>query len=291
MKTGPDFIIIGAMKSATSTLHVQLAGQPGIFMAEPKEPNFFSNDEIWSQGLPWYEGLYAGAADIDICGESSTHYTKLPTYPDTVRRIADHVGVSTKFIYVMRHPIDRLISHYKHEWSEGVISVPIDEAIDKQPELISYSCYTQQLDPFIEAFGKDRILPMFFDRLTSSPQDELERVCAFIDYGGRPNWNVETKGQNISNQRLRSTWMLEFLKSIPGSQTLRRRLLPNFLRERIKGHWKMTAPPALSDENHDRLTKMFDRDLARLGNWLGMEINCGNFKTVGREGIPSWKAE
>ena len=52
----PDFIIIGAMKSATSTLHEQLAVQPGIFMSRPKEPNFFSNDEIVARGLDWYRG-------------------------------------------------------------------------------------------------------------------------------------------------------------------------------------------------------------------------------------------
>jgi len=40
----PDFIIIGAMKSATSTLHEQLRLQSGIFMSTPKEPNFFSDE-------------------------------------------------------------------------------------------------------------------------------------------------------------------------------------------------------------------------------------------------------
>ncbi len=47
----PDFIVIGAMKSATTTLHEQLARQPGIFMCRPKEPNFFSDDENLRAGL------------------------------------------------------------------------------------------------------------------------------------------------------------------------------------------------------------------------------------------------
>ncbi len=76
----PDFIIIGAMKSATSTLHNQLSAQPGIFMSTPKEPNFFSDDDIYNQGLSWYSGLFSDANARDICGESSTHYTKLPDY-------------------------------------------------------------------------------------------------------------------------------------------------------------------------------------------------------------------
>jgi len=289
MRRGPDFIIIGAMKCATSTLHVQLAEQPGFFMTEPKEPNFFSDNEIWDRGLEWYEALYANAGDNDLCGESSTHYTKLPTYPDTVRRIADHTGAATRFIYVMRHPVDRLISHYVHEWSEGVISVPIDEAIDKHPELVSYGSYGEQLKPYLETFGRERLLPVFFDRLVCCPQEELERICSFIGYRGTPTWNEGTKEQNVSSQRLRSTRSLEFLKRLPGSEFFRRRLLPESIREGIKGYWKMERPPALSEASRSRLIDIFDSDLAILSEWLGIDVDCGNFKSVGRETAPTWK--
>ena len=87
----PDFIIIGAMKSATSTLHNQLGAQSSIFMSSPKEPNFFSDDDIYNQGLSWYSGLFSDANGSDICGESSTHYTKLPDYP-----IGRHVAKGSK---------------------------------------------------------------------------------------------------------------------------------------------------------------------------------------------------
>ncbi len=50
----------------------------------------------------------------DLCGESSTHYTKLPDYPETVSRMKALLP-SVKLIYVMRHPIERLISHYVHQ--------------------------------------------------------------------------------------------------------------------------------------------------------------------------------
>lgn len=119
---GPDFIIIGGMKCATSTLHEQLALQPGIFMTSLKEPNFFSNDEEFAKGMDYYQSLFAGAQPQDLCGESSTHYTKLPTYPDTVKRLAEAFP-QTKFIYVMRHPIDRLVSQYIHEWTRDRKSV------------------------------------------------------------------------------------------------------------------------------------------------------------------------
>ena len=113
--TKPDFILIGAMKSATSTLHAQLAQQPGIFMSTPKEPNYFSDDQQYALGEDWYDNLFAAAKPGELCGESSTHYTKLPDYPHTIERMKKRLA-APRLVYVMRHPVDRLVSHYIHQW-------------------------------------------------------------------------------------------------------------------------------------------------------------------------------
>ncbi len=110
----PDFMVIGAMKCGTSALHEQLHAQPGVFMCTPKEPNFFSDDEIYARGIAWYSSLFDDAPAVAICGESSTHSTKLPDLPHAVGRIAEHCP-GAKFVYVMRNPLDRLVSHYMHE--------------------------------------------------------------------------------------------------------------------------------------------------------------------------------
>lgn len=288
MKKGPDFIIIGAMKCATSTLYTQLADQPGIFMTEPKEPNFFSNDEIWSKGINWYASLFAEAEDTAVAGEASTHYTKLLAYPETVHRIADNLEDDVKFVYVMRHPIDRLISHYMHEYISNVFTEPLDQAIDTNPELIEYGLYAQQLEPFIARFGQSRILPVFFDRLLTSPQVELERICKFIGYSGDPIWRQEIKDQNVSKKRLRSTRFLTALMGFWGSETLRRSLIPASVREKIKGNWRIDDRPQLTEERYANLSAIFDRDLAELGKRLNIEIDCANFETVGRNLVPSW---
>src|SRR5262249_25249044 len=143
----PDFIVIGAMKSATTTLHEQLARQPGIFMCHPKEPSFFSDDEIYARGWGWYGSLFRPAGLAGLRGESSTHYTKLPTYPRTIDRMARDLR-RLKLIYVMRHPIDRLISQYVHEVTVGRISAGLREALERHPELIDYGRYSMQLQPF-----------------------------------------------------------------------------------------------------------------------------------------------
>jgi hypothetical protein len=282
----PDFIVIGAMKCATSTLHEQLARQPGIFMSRPKEPNFFSDDEIYSRGLDWYYSLFAAAA-ADLCGESSTHYTKLPTYPKTVERLRAALP-QVKLIYVMRHPVDRLISHYLHGCTEKTIRAPIDEAVDAHPDLIAYSRYSMQLEPFLAAYGPEDILPVFFERLVSHSQDELERVCRFLGYEGQPRWDSASATNNVSNQRLRRSTLRDAIVKAPLLKTIRRCFIPKSWRNRIRELWQIKERPELSPATSAHVQEIFDQDLARLGRWLGIELSCERFRTAVQAAPLSW---
>jgi hypothetical protein len=287
----PDFIIIGAMKCATSTLHEQLARQPGIFMSTPKEPNFFSDDGQFARGIEWYHSLFRDAAAGDLCGESSTHYTKLPTHPRTVGRMAETLVGRVKLIYIMRHPFDRLRSHYVHEWSKQVIRVGIDEAVARHPELIEYGRYGMQLEPYFEAFGRRNILPVFFDRIATAPQDEFERICRFIGYRERPEWVCDLPEQNVSSRRLRRTWFRNLLLESRQIRALARRFVPKWGRNFIESCWAVRVNTELSPDVRRRLTDMFDEDLGRLGRWLGLDLNCRTFREVGGTTAAEWVDE
>ena len=283
----PDFLIIGAMKCATSSLHEQLALQSGIFMSEPKELYFFSDDEVYTKGLDWYLSFFEQANPTDICGESTTHYTKLPTYPHTIERIKKHLP-KAKFIYIMRHPIDRLISHYIHEWSLNNILIDINEAVDQYPELIEYSYYSKQLKPYFKAFGKENVLPIFFEHLLSHPQAELERACEFIGYQNVPQWQEELSRQNVSHERWRKTPFREFIVNNPILEKARQLLIPKAIREQVRKSWTMQKRPTLHSELYGELETQFNQDLGILGNWLGVELSCQNFKTVVTEKSFFW---
>ncbi len=286
----PDFMIIGAMKSATSTLHEQLARQDGFFMCTPKEPYFFSDDPVYAKGIEWYVNLFADAQSSDICGESTTHYAKLPTYPKTIARIAKHVP-DAKFVYVMRHPIDRLVSQYIHQWTEREIDRPIDEAIHAHPELIAYSKYTMQLQPYFAQFGQARVLPVFFDHLHTHPQIALERICRFLGYDGKPVWDNSDQQRNVSSERMRVNPLRDAIVNAPILSTIRTRLIPPSFRERVKALWRMEKRPELSADSILQLEQIFDADLAILGNWLGVELTCKNFRSVTRDRVWEWEKE
>ena len=288
MSNYPNFIIIGAMKCATTTLHEQLATQPGIFMSELKEPNFFSNNNEYERGIDWYKGLFQSADSNDLCGESSTHYTKLPTYPKTIERIQTHLSEETKFIYMMRHPIDRLVSQYIHEWTQCNISVDINQAIHQHPELIQYSQYSMQLKPYLDTFGSQNVLPIFMERFRSQPQAELERVCRFIGYPAKPKWIDEISQQHLSSERIKKSAWRDFLVDTPALSTLRQNLVPKGVRTWIRSWWQMKKRPELEPLQQEYLQTIFDQDLAVLGAWLGIEFACKDFKSTVVEHASEW---
>lgn len=277
MSRMPSFVIIGAMKCATSTLHDQLERQPGVFMSDPKEPCYFSDDEVYAKGESWYLALFEDAPPGALCGESSTHYTKLPTYPRTVERMKALLP-DLKLIYVMRHPIDRLVSQYIHEWSERTISGPLEVAVRQCPRLIDYSRYALQLRPYLDAYGHMNVLPVFLERIADQSQSELERVCRFIGYESKPSWHIDLSQRNVSDQRLRSSAARDAIVRNPGVMWFRRRFIPQTWRDAVKGFWQMKDRPKLSEQLENHLRTVFDKDLSVVGAWLGAELTCANFK-------------
>ncbi|WP_289281978.1 MULTISPECIES: sulfotransferase family protein [unclassified Methylophaga] len=279
--TKPNFIIIGAMKSATSTLHEQLALQPGIFMSTPKEPNFFSDDDVYQLGLNWYQGLFESANRNDICGESSTHYTKLPDYPHTLDRMSSYLP-EIKLVYVIRHPVERLVSHYIHQWSQNVIRDDINTAIDLFPELINYSLYSMQIIPYIEQYGRENILLVFSEAFRKEPELELARVARFIGYDKPVTWHETLPEQNVSNQRVRRFKGYNLIVNNPILASLRRSLVPRGLRDFVKQQLVMKERPELTTRSLEKLEKIFNDDLRTLSSLSGCQISLENYKELAK---------
>ncbi|MEX2430634.1 MAG: sulfotransferase, partial [Dehalococcoidia bacterium] len=121
----PNFLVLGAMKSATTTLCELLATHPQAFVCEPKEPEFFCKDEVYSRGWPWYQSLFRSALHKKAVGEGSTSYTKKLLFPRTASRIAAHVP-DARLIYIVRHPIERIESHWMHSLRAGSLPPTAD---------------------------------------------------------------------------------------------------------------------------------------------------------------------
>ncbi len=283
----PDFLMIGGMKCATTTLDLQLAAQNGIFMGR-KEIGFFQGGENWGRGVPWYAEQFADAPEGALIGESCTEYTKLPTFPETVTRLKRTLP-GARLLYVVRHPVDRLTSHYVHDWSKRLVTDPIDRAIESHPVLVEYGRYAMQLEPYLHAFGPERILLVPFAGLTTDPQPVFEQIGAFLGAPETFRWVAEEKKANVSRERLRNSPLRDAIVWNPVSTWLRRHLVPRGVRDAIKGLWQMKKRPELAPEVRIRVTETFDADLRILSKWLGLDLTCSNFKEMTL--CPEWAVE
>jgi len=272
----PDFIIIGAMKCATSTLAAQLGAQPGIFMTTPKEPNFFSDDANFAKGMDWYQNLFAGAEPGDILGEASTHYSKLPTYPNCLSRLSAALD-EPKIIYLIRDPIVRAVSHYIHEWTMGTLTEDFDTALAENSELVAYGRYGSQIAPFVDTFGSQNILLLSFDLLECKPQQALEQVCSFLGYTKTPVWTKEHLRENKSADRIRRFPLHDIVIGNPVATMLRRTFVPQPVRDRIKQARRMPVRPTVSGKILDQLQDVYSKDYQQLRTLFpdadGLEAN------------------
>lgn len=177
----PNLFIIGSMKSGTTSLHEYMSVHPDIFMSAVKEPgyfaeciNYYPNDE------EWYVSLFQDVKDEKYAGESSTHYAKLPTCGGVVDKIWEF-NPGASFIYIMRNPIKRAISHYWHNIKSGDEHRDMLSAIESNNEYIDFSDYAYQLEPYISRFGRDKLYTIVFEDLVANPDEELIKLFRWLE--------------------------------------------------------------------------------------------------------------
>jgi hypothetical protein len=177
--TLPNFLVIGAMKAGTTTLHQYLDLHPEVFMPETKELHFFPVDKNWSRGLSWYESQFAGSAGAVARGEASPSYSQADQFPGVAARIAT-VLPDAKFVYVVREPIARMQSMYLHQCASGAETRPVDRALRENPIYINSSRYAWQVGQYLEFFAPDRFHVFTTEQLSTDPQVVLRRLFAFL---------------------------------------------------------------------------------------------------------------
>ncbi|MBL0921383.1 MAG: sulfotransferase [Phycisphaerales bacterium] len=220
----PNFLVIGAQKSATSSVCDILSMHPQCFMTEPKEPYFFSHDEVYAKGWDWYLSLFAGASapGKKAIGEGSTTYTQQWLYPRAVDRIREHVP-GARLIYIAREPLSRIESHYLHLASKGGREMrEFNDAVRNYPAYIDNSLYTKQIDLYRHAGWPDeRILVLFFEDFKHDTGGQMQRVYRFLgvdeSFTTPPGW----KAQHVSAEGRTDSGALRPLRKVPGFGALR----------------------------------------------------------------------
>ncbi|MEO0533205.1 MAG: sulfotransferase [Cyanobacteria bacterium P01_A01_bin.123] len=192
----PNLLIIGAMKSGTTSLHYYLDLHPEICMSRAKELNFFIEEFNWNQGVQWYRSHFLGQAKI--YGESSPNYTRYPKWKGVPHRIFSVIP-ETKLIYLVRDPIERIISHYIHFYSNNMENRSIDEALAKFDGnlYVDRSKYFFQLEQYFSYFSNANILILTSEELLNYPQKTMKKVFQFLEVDD--SFQFKFRAKNLSD--------------------------------------------------------------------------------------------
>jgi hypothetical protein len=234
----PNLFLIGAMKSGTTYLSDLLAAHPAVFMSTPKEPCYFVDPRVlrkvwrhaWERGhwrtLDRYLGLFAAAGDAPVIGEASVVYSYAPLFSRVPERILAF-NPAARFIYIMRDPVERTISHYWHRvrwWGERR---PMMAAIRSDPHYREVSDYARQLKLYLRHVARERIYTLTLEALLLDPAAQLGRLYRWLGVAPsfRPaNLGVPNNGIPDIVEQARGLGLLERLRNTATYRCLAPRL-------------------------------------------------------------------
>jgi hypothetical protein len=276
----PNLIVIGGLKCGTTSLHHYLNLHPEIAMSRPKELNFFVAELNWDLGVDWYRSHFDPGAQVR--GETSPHYTNRPRFEGVPERMRETLGDEARVVYMVRHPADRLLSHYLHNVGGGYEERELADAVaDPQSAYVQRGLYAFQLEPYLEAFGADRVLVIGREELAGERDATVRRVfeSAGVDPGfTSPEFDRQWEtgsGKSSGGYRL-----MDRAVRLPGLRVLDRNFdrLPERMRwlvERlVHDPGSGEAPkPELDPALREGLAGLFREDVARLEAIAGRSFN------------------
>lgn len=271
----PTFIVIGAMKCGTSSLHQYLDEHPQVCVSNPKETDFFLKRN--EKDLAWYRGCFEGEAKA--YGEVAPNYTKHPGFPGVPRRMNDLLP-NVKLIYLVRDPIERAVSHYVHNWVKRRVTVPIDQAFQPVEEsgYLNTSRYYFQLIQYLEYYSMENILVVPTERLRRSREEVMADVFRFVGvdpHVARSN-GAFAEEHNKTAGKERKTSVAAFLTESSLGRTLKnigKGLVPQNVVEWTKEIlWEDVRQPTPSREVLTEARKYLKEDIDQLRSLTGKEF-------------------
>lgn len=264
----PDFIVIGAMKSGTTTLYRNLDLHPQVDMSRDKETDFFVAEKNWPRGRDWY-GAQFSRADA-VRGEASPNYTKSRDFPGVPSRMAS-VCPDAKLIYILRDPVARAQSQFSHSVVMGSLSPDLEgfETSHEYAHILDGSLYAQQLECYLDHFPLDAILILDFDDLVRDPQSVMDQITAHIGVAPYGLDDHAAKNDSAEISKIPAP-ILRFAQSALGRRIAG--LVSRDTRDRIRGALARSSsrkPPAFPDALRARFEEDLRADAQRLREITG----------------------
>ncbi len=211
----PDFLIIGALKSGTTSLYQYLSNHSEIVSSSVKETNFFSWE--YFRGIKYYLNFFLPKKDINnqLVFEACPHYLAEPKSARRIKRILPKV----KIIAILRDPVERAISNYNYFSNptsffgirnpnrldkRTVNQAFLDDLNGKEQRLFRQYCrlslFGKQLEYYYQLFESNNILILDFDELKNEHKTFLKKVSVFLNIDFDEFNSFEDRKETISSK-------------------------------------------------------------------------------------------
>ncbi|ENH98118.1 sulfotransferase [Gracilibacillus halophilus YIM-C55.5] len=217
-----DFLIVGTMKSGTSTLSDYLSLHNNIFIPD-NELHYFNNDKLYFKDKKYYDKYYYNAQESQICGEKTPTYSYLSKVPPRIY----NMNPNAKLIWIFREPVARTYSNYWHAIVRGAEKLSFTECVESESEFmkenifrgyVNRSIYIEQVKEYLKYFDIKQMHFILFEELVADPKNTILNTLDFLE--------VEKNSFTFPNNKIKSNER----KSLPRSNLLQyysRKLLKN----------------------------------------------------------------
>lgn len=295
----PNFFIIGAAKSGTTSLYAYLRQHPDVCMPSVKEPRYFAylddpprmvgpgdRESNEAAGVVYdaaaYRSLFEPCAGASAVGEASVNYLYSRTAPG---RIAESVP-EARLIAILRNPVDRAYSHYLHLVRSGREPIrDFAQALAAEPErrrqgwewswhYTKMGFYHEQLTRYLQYFDPDQLSVYLFDDFKSDPRSVATDL--FQTLGVEDSFALDAVGKHRQTGTPRLEWFQRFLLN-PDHPLRRasRSLVPERVRERLLTMLKNAnlSKPEMSPAVRAELTTLYTDEIHRLEDLLDRDLS------------------
>jgi hypothetical protein len=286
-------MVLGASKSATTTLYDILKAHDDIYTPSFKEPHFFNIDENYNKGLAWYQKTYYKNTD-----KKKVIFDFTPTYlysSSCAKRIFDSLGSEVKFIIVLRNPVDRAYSQYLHSRRDGHESSDFISAINNESaridiarkdkdilselrySYVSQGLYYNMLQSYLKYFKLENFLIINFEgEIVENIEKTVRKLSDFLNIDlSKLNFDIHSNKSGKS----KSSFIQGMLKKRSFWRKTIRFFTPQLLRQIIRNKIKNVNKVDFSykmlekDLRKDVYKKYFLRDVLMLEELINKKMN------------------
>lgn len=279
----PNFIVIGAHKSGTTSLYFYLKEHPEVYMSPVKEPRFFAFDpnnpehhtakSLPIKSMEAYRDLFSGVKNEKAVGEVSPNYLHSD---HAARAIRAHIP-DVKLLVSLRNPVHKTVSLYSMRARAGNETRAPDEALRDDEKLLRSGLYYEDVRRYNELFGRDRVKVLLFEDLEADALGVMKDVYGYIGVDDQFQPNVSMRHNTAATAS--SPFMREAQRFYRHNWRLRHALqaiVPYGLRQRIAGFGRreVKTTTLISADMRRRLSDYYREDIIKLQDLIDRDLSA-----------------